>query len=74
MQGYSDALHTSVAMKIKNLMLSSLWTLMSTSFVTVKSAVIQKIKIKEVLEKESWGRDILKVSVDTAMNQIKYER
>ena len=41
----------------------------------VKSAAIQKVKIKEVLEKESWGRDILKeVSVDTVMNRIKYER
>ena len=41
----------------------------------VKFAAIQKIKLKEVHEKKSWGRDILKnVSVDTVMNRIKYER
>ena len=37
-----------------------------------KSAQIEKEKIKELLE--NWGRDILKkISVDTVINQIKYE-
>ena len=36
-----------------------------------KSAQIEKEKIKELLD--NWGRDILKkISVDTAMNRIKY--
>ena len=37
-----------------------------------KSAKIEKEKIKGLLE--NWGRDILKkITVDTAMNRIKYE-
>ena len=41
----------------------------------VKSAPISKPRIKETLEKESWGKDMLeKVSVETIVNRIKYER
>ena len=41
----------------------------------VTSAPISKPRIKETLEKESWGRDMLeKVSVDTIVNRINYER
>lgn len=38
-----------------------------------KSAEIEKEKIKELLE--NWRREIVKtISVDSAMNQIKYEK
>ena len=41
----------------------------------VTSAPISKPRIEETLEKGSWGRDMLeKVSVDTIVNRIKYER
>ena len=68
---------TSVKSGLKNMLTSTDLERVTFAFkdMIVKSAAIQKIKIKEVLEKESWGRDILKkVSVDTVMNRIKYER
>ena len=40
-----------------------------------KSFPIVKQRIKETLEKDPWGKDILKkVSLDTIVNRIKYER
>ena len=68
---------TSVKSGLKNMLTST--DLERVTFalkdIIVKSAAIQKIRIKEVLEKESWGGNIpKKVSVDTVMNRIKYER
>ncbi|KAL9976533.1 hypothetical protein ACROYT_G013847 [Oculina patagonica] len=41
----------------------------------VKSAPIMKTRVKEILEKERWGMDVLKkASLDTVVNRIKYER
>ena len=40
-----------------------------------KSFPIVKQRIKETLEKDPWGKDILKkVPLDTIVNRIKYER
>ena len=40
-----------------------------------KNAPICKTRIKELLQKESWGRSILKkASLDTVLNRVKYER
>ena len=40
-----------------------------------KSFPIVKQRIKETLEKDPWGKDILKkVPLDTIVNWIKYER
>ena len=68
---------TSVKSGLKNLLTSTDLERVKFAFkdMILKSAAIQKSKIKEVLEKESWGKDILKkVSVDTVMNRVKYER
>ena len=40
-----------------------------------KSVPIQKQNMKEALEKEPWGNNLLKkVTLDTIFNRIKYER
>lgn len=40
-----------------------------------KSAPISKPKVKEILQKENWGKQMLeKASLDTVVNRIKYER
>lgn len=62
---------TSVKSGLKNMLTST--DLERVTFalkdIIVKSAAIQKIRIKEVLEKESWGGNIPKKgSVDTVMN------
>ena len=65
---------TSVKSGLKNMLTSTDLERVTFAFkdIIVKSAAIQKIRIKEVLEKESWGGNIpKKVSVDTVMNRIK---
>ena len=40
-----------------------------------KSLPIRKQNVKEALEKEQWGNNLLKkVTLDTIFNRIKYER
>ena len=40
-----------------------------------KSSPVSKVRIKETLEKIDWGVELLKkVSLDTVINRIKYER
>ena len=40
-----------------------------------KSSPVSKVRIKESLEKIDWGVELLKkVSLDTVINRIKYER
>ena len=47
----------------------------SFSDMIMRSVPISKPKVKELIEKESWGLEILtKVTLDTIVNRIKYER
>jgi len=40
-----------------------------------KSSPVSKVRIKETLEKIDWGVELLKkVSLDTVINRLKYER
>ena len=40
-----------------------------------KSFPISKLLVKKTLEKEDWGMEMLKkVSLDTVINRLKYER
>ena len=73
----SDVIPPTVASSMKNLFTSTELEKVRNTFkeMIVKSAQISKPRIKETLEKESWGKDMLeKVSVETIVNRIKYER
>ena len=40
-----------------------------------KSAPISQLKIKEIIQKEDWGKEVLKkTTLDTIVNRVKYER
>lgn len=73
----SDIIPPTVTSSMKNVFTSTELEKVRNTFkeMIVTSAPISKPRIKETLEKESWGRDMLeKVSVDTIVNRIKYER
>lgn len=62
---------------MKNVFVSNDLEIIRNTFkdMILTSTPIFKTKVKEILEKESWGRSILeKVSVETVVNRIKYER
>lgn len=73
----SDVIPPTVTSSMKNVFTSTELEKVRNTFkeMIVKSAPISKPRIKETLEKESWGKDMLeKVSVETIVNRIKYER
>lgn len=62
---------------MKNVFVSNDLEIIRNTFkdMILMSTPIFKTRVKEILEKESWGRRILeKVSVETVVNRIKYER
>lgn len=62
---------------MKNVFVSNDLEIIRNTFkdMILMSTPIFKTRVKEILEKESWGRRILeKVSVETVVNPIKYER
>lgn len=73
----SDVIPPTVTSSMKNFFTSAQLEKVRYTFteMIVKAAPISKPQIKEMLQKENWGRDMLeKVSVDTIVNRIKYER
>lgn len=67
----SDIIPPTVTSSVKNVFTSTELEKVRNTFkeMIVTSAQISKPRIKETLEKESWGRDMLeKVSVDTIVN------
>lgn len=73
----SDVIPPTVTSSMKNFFTSAELEKVRYTFkeMIAKAAPISKPRIKEMLQKESWGRDMLeKVSVDTIVNRIKYER
>ena len=73
----SDVIPPTVTSSMKNVFTSTELEKVRNTFkeMIVKSAPISKPRIKETLEKESWGKDMLeKVSVETIVSRIKYER
>ena len=73
----SDIIPPTVTSSLKNVFTSTDLEKVRNTFneMIVKFSPISKPRIKETLEKESWGRDMLEnVSLDTIVNRIKYER
>ena len=73
----SEIIPPTVTKSVKNVFVSNDLENIRNAFkdMILKSTPIFKTKIEEILENESWGRRILeKVSVDTVVNRIKYER
>ena len=73
----SEIIPPTVTKSVKNVFVSNDLQNIRNAFkdMILKSTPIFKTKIEEILENESWGRRILeKVSVDTVVNRIKYER
>ena len=73
----SEIIPPTVTKSMKNVFVSNDLEIIRNTFkdMILTSTPIFKTKVKEILEKESWGRRILeKVSVETVVNRIKYER
>ena len=73
----SDIIPPTVTSSVKNVFASTELEKVRNTFkeMIVKSAAIMKTRVKEILEKESWGMDVLKkASLETVVNRIKYER
>ena len=73
----SDIIPPTVTSSVKNMFSSSDKENIQEVFrdMIEKNAPICKTRIKELLQKESWGRSILKkASLDTVLNRVKYER
>lgn len=73
----SDIIPPTVTSSVKNMFSSSDKENIQDLFrdMIEKNAPICKTRIKELLQKESWGRSILKkASLDTVLNRVKYER
>lgn len=68
---------TSVSSSVRNVFTAAELESMQQLFINMiqKSFPISKSRIKETLEKEDWGVEMLKkVSLDTVVNRLKYER
>ena len=75
--GNSEIIPPTVTSSVKNMFSSSDKENILEAFrdMIEKNAPICKTKIKDLLQKESWGRSILKkASFDTVVNRVKYER